>query len=312
LSFTAFFKLVEIQTKIASITPFLLGNLYLFFHYDTFYLSRFIFMLISLLAVDMGTTAVNNYQDYIRAKKKEGYNYEIHNAIVNYNLSEKSVKMTIAILFLSAVSSGILLYLNTDIVVILIGALSFLVGILYTSGPVPISRTPSGEFFSGFFMGFFIPFLSIYIHNLDLINLNFISNRLNISLIYTDIINIFIFTLPMIMGIANIMLANNICDIEDDIENNRYTLAVYIGRKKSLELFKILYYISYLSIIISVILGILPYYALIALISFFAVKKNISLFYLKQSKKDTFVLSVKNFALINYSLAASLIIALIL
>ncbi len=312
MSLTAFFKLVEIQTKIASITPFLLGNLYLFFHYDNFYLSRFIFMLISLLSVDMGTTAVNNYQDYMRAKKKEGYNYEIHNAIVNYNLSEKAVKMTIAILFLSAVFSGILLYLNTDIVVIIIGALSFLIGILYTSGPVPISRTPSGEFFSGFFMGFFIPFLSIYIHNLDLINLNVISNRLNISLIYTDIINIFIFTLPMIMGIANIMLANNICDIEDDIENNRYTLAVYIGRKKSLELFKILYYISYLAIIMSVILGVLPYYSLLTLISFFAVKKNISLFYLKQSKKDTFVLSVKNFALINYSIAVSLIIALIL
>lgn len=312
MSFTAFFKLVEIQTKIASITPFLLGNLYLFFHYDSFYFSRFIFMLISLLSVDMGTTAVNNYQDYIRAKKKEGYNYEVHNAIVNYDLSEKSIKTTIAILFLSAVSSGILLYLNTDIVVILIGGLSFLVGVLYTSGPVPISRTPSGEFFSGFFMGFFIPFLSIYIHNLDIININLISKQLNISLIYTDIIKIFLFTLPMILGIANIMLANNICDIEDDIENNRYTLPVYIGRKKSLKLFKILYYISYLSIIISVILDVLPYYALLALISFFPVKKNISLFFLKQSKKDTFVLSVKNFALINYSLAASLLIALIL
>jgi 1,4-dihydroxy-2-naphthoate octaprenyltransferase len=115
----------------------------------------------------------------------------------------------------------------------------------------------------------------------------------------------------MILGIANIMLANNICDIDDDIENKRYTLPIYIGREKSLGLFKFLYYISYLSIIISVIIGILPYYSLAALISFFAVRKNISLFYLKQSKKDTFVLSVKNFALINYSLAASLLIAFI-
>jgi 1,4-dihydroxy-2-naphthoate octaprenyltransferase len=311
MSFTAFFKLVEIQTKIASITPFILANLYLFYHYDHFYFSRFILMLISLLTVDMGTTAVNNYQDYIRAQKTEGYNYEIHNAIVNYNLSENLVKKTIAALFLIAVFSGILLYLNTDIVVILIGALSFLVGILYTSGPVPISRTPSGEFFSGFFMGFFIPFLSIYIHNLDLVNLSIISNKINISFIYTDITKIFLFTLPMILGIANIMLANNICDIDDDIENKRYTLPIYIGREKSLGLFKFLYYISYLSIIISVIIGILPYYSLAALISFFAVRKNISLFYLKQSKKDTFVLSVKNFALINYSLAASLLIAFI-
>ena len=156
MTFSAFLSLVEIQTKIASVTPFLLANLYLFYHYDNFYISRFIFMLVSLLTVDMATTAVNNYQDYIRAKKKEGYNYEIHNAIVNYNLSDKLVKKTIAILFIIAVFSGILLFLYTDIIVILIGALSFLIGILYTSGPVPISRTPSGEFFSGFFIAYIV------------------------------------------------------------------------------------------------------------------------------------------------------------
>ncbi|ODS50166.1 MAG: UbiA prenyltransferase, partial [Halanaerobium sp. 4-GBenrich] len=160
---TAFLKLVEIQTKIASFTPFLMGNLYLLYHYSNFKITNFILMFISLLSVDMGTTAINNYQDYLKAEKKEGFNYEQHNAVVNYNLSQKTVKKTIFILFSLAVVTGLLLYLKTDVIVLFIGIISFIIGILYTSGPVPISRTPLGEVFSGFTMGFFITFLAVYI-----------------------------------------------------------------------------------------------------------------------------------------------------
>ncbi|RAK04084.1 UbiA prenyltransferase family protein [Halanaerobium saccharolyticum] len=165
MSLTAFLKLVEIRTKIASFTPFLLGNLYLVYHYSKFNKLNFILFFISLLCVDMGTTAVNNYQDYLRAEKKEGYNYEKHNAVVNYNLGKKTVKNIIFILFFLAVVSGLLLYVNSDVIVLMIGVISFIIGILYTSGPVPISRTPFGEIFSGFTMGFFITFLAVYVHN---------------------------------------------------------------------------------------------------------------------------------------------------
>lgn len=311
MSLIAFLKLVEIQTKIASITPFLLGNLYLFYHYQNFNFSNFILMFTALVLVDMGTTAVNNYQDYLRAEKKEGYNYEKHNAVVNYNLSKKTVKFTILILFSLASFSGLILFLKTDLIVLIIGIISFIIGILYTSGPVPISRTPLGEIFSGFVMGFFITFLAVYIHNLDLVNLFIEEGILSIEFLVFDIINIFIFSIPLILGIANIMLANNICDIEDDLENARYTLPIYISRRHSLKLFKILYYISYLSLIFSVIMKILPIYSLLALFSIIIVQKNIIKFENSQSKKDTFILSVKNFVILNYSTALTLLIALL-
>ncbi|CCU79508.1 Putative prenyltransferase, contains 1,4-dihydroxy-2-naphthoate octaprenyltransferase domain [Halanaerobium saccharolyticum subsp. saccharolyticum DSM 6643] len=312
MNLTIFLKLVEIQTKIASFTPFLMGNLYLFYHYANFKITNFILMFFSLLCVDMGTTVVNNYQDYLRAEKKEGYNYEKHNAIVNYNLSKKTVKKTILILFLLAIVFGLLLYLNTDVIVLIIGFISFVIGILYTSGPVPISRTPLGEIFSGLTMGFFITFLAIYIHNLNLINIFIKFNSMVIDLQYLSILKIFIFSMPLIFGIANIMLANNICDIEDDRENNRYTLPIYISRSSSLKLFRYLYYLSYLSIIISVILNILPSISLFALLSFVKVNQNINKFEKKQSKKDTFVLAVNNFMVINYSTAFTIILAIIL
>lgn len=311
MSLAAFLKLVEIRTKIASFTPFLLGNLYLVYHYSNFNYLNFLLLFFSLLCVDMGTTAVNNYQDFRRAQKKEGYNYEEHNAVVNYNLSEKNVKRTIFSLFLLAIASGILLYLYTDVIVLIIGIISFIIGILYTSGPVPISRTPLGEIFSGFTMGFFITFLAVYIHNLALIDLFINNNLLMIIMEYQEIAKIFIFSLPLVFGIANIMLANNICDLEDDLENNRFTLPIYLSHSKSLKLYRYLYYFSYLSILAAVLLEILPLLSLFSLASIFKVQQNINRFEKYQSKKDTFILSVKNFVIINYSTAVTLFLAVI-
>jgi len=311
LSLAAFFKLVEIRTKIASFTPFVLGNLYLLYHYSNFNILNFLLLFFSLLCVDMGTTAVNNYQDFIRAQKKQGYNYEEHNAVVNFNLSKRDVKIIILLLFFLAVVSGLLLYKNTDVIVLIIGVSSFIIGILYTSGPVPISRTPLGEIFSGFTMGFFITFLSIYVHKLDLVDLVINSNLLIAKLKYIEIIKIFIYSLPLIFGIANIMLANNICDIDDDLENKRFTLPIYISRSKSLKLFRLLYYFSYFSILIAVLIKILPAVSLLSLLSIFKVEQNLKQFEKHQSKKDTFILSVKNFVIINYFTAITLVIAII-
>ena len=311
MSLAAFLKLVEIRTKIASFTPFILGNLYLLYHYSNFNSLNFLLLFFSLFTVDMGTTAVNNYQDFIRAEKKEGFNYEEHNAVVNFNLSKKTVKKVIFILFFLAVVSGLLLYLKTDVIVLVIGFISFIIGILYTSGPVPISRTPLGEIFSGFTMGFFITFLTVYIHNLNLVNLNFDSGILILQFEYIEIIKIFIFSLPLIFGIANIMLANNICDIEDDLANNRYTLPIYISHSSSLKLFNYLYYLSYLSIITAVIFKILPLISLLSLTTIFFVQKNINRFNLKQSKKETFILAVKNFVIINYAVGLTLFLAIL-
>ena len=65
-------------------------------------------------------------------------------------------------------------------------------------------------------------------------------------------------SLPCIFTIANIMLANNICDLEDDIKNSRFTLPYYIGRKRAVILYNILYGLSFIAILTAVILNVLP------------------------------------------------------
>jgi 1,4-dihydroxy-2-naphthoate octaprenyltransferase len=245
----------------------------------------------------MVTTALNNYFDYKRAAKKEGYNYEQHNAIVRDKLGEPRVITVILLLLGIAVLFGVLLYINTNIIVLLVGIMSFGVGIAYSFGPLPISRMPLGEVFSGFFMGFVITFLAVFVHiyDRDIVSLTLEGQLLFLRLNIVEVLFILAFSIPAVCGIANIMLANNICDIEDDMENRRYTLPIYIGKEKALWLFEALYYITFVDIILLCVFRVIPFISLLALIVLIPVKKNINLFRKKQTKKDTFEFAVKNF-----------------
>lgn len=297
----SFLSLVEIKTKFASMIPLALGTVFALFHFQSFVFKNFLFLFVSILAFDMLTTGLNNYFDFKRAVKREGYGYETHNAIVNYRLSEKTVLAVLAALFFMATLFGMLLYIHTGMVVLALGALSFLTGICYSFGPVPISRTPLGELLSGLFMGFVILFLAVYIHvpGDKLASILVEGGTLIFSIELLEVGRIFLISVPAVCGIANIMLANNICDIEDDIENRRYTLPVYVGRKNALLVFRILYYAAFADILAIYLLKLAPAFILLALLTFIPVYKNIKAFGQLQTKKDTFVLSVINFVTIN-------------
>lgn len=309
----SFLKLVEIQTKIASVTPFVFGVFYSFFMYKTLKVLNVLFFFISLICFDMFTTALNNYQDYKKAIKKEGYNYEVHNAIGQFGLKESTVVITIAVLFIVAIVFGILTFLRTDYYLLALGMLSFLMGILYSAGPLPISRTPFGELFSGGFMGLVIPFLVVYASIFDYSPLTLVINNTNIifNINWRLLLPVILSSLPAVFCIANIMLANNICDMEDDFINKRYTLPIQIGKKKALVLYGAIYALAYLDIIFCAVMGYLPLISLLTLLTACKVYKNIKVFYDLQTKKDTFGLAVANLMLIMFPLILSLIVSLI-
>ncbi|KHS59025.1 1,4-dihydroxy-2-naphthoate prenyltransferase, partial [Listeria monocytogenes] len=70
-------------------------------------------------------------------------------------------------MFFIATGLGVWLVFRTDLLVLLIGFVCFCIGILYTFGPVPLSRMPLGEIFSGVTMGFGIFFLAVYVNAYD-------------------------------------------------------------------------------------------------------------------------------------------------
>lgn len=311
MSIPAFLKLVEIQTKLASLFPFLIGSLFVYYRYDTFNPINTLIFFSSMLIFDLTTTAINNYMDYRKATSDD---YRISKNIIGQaQISEKTVVITILTMLTIASGLGILLVIRTDLLVLLIGMICFAIGILYTFGPVPISRMPLGELFSGVTMGFGITFLIVYVNAYDqgIANLLWEGRTISLHLDIILILEILLVSLPCIFTIANIMLANNICDLEDDIKNNRFTLPYYIGKRYSVLLYNLLYAGSYIAIIACIILGLLPNLMLLALLSLIPVYKHIQIFNKKQAKGETFVLAVKNLVLVNGAISAMLMIAVL-
>ena len=128
-------------------------------------------------------------------------------------------------MFAAAASFGVYLALITDVVVLLVGGLCFLCGVFYSFGPVSISRLPLGEVMSGLFYGFFIPFILLYINMPRGTYLLYSATGGEVSLTFKvlPIITVILLSAAPFCATANIMLANNICDVERDAAVKRHT-----------------------------------------------------------------------------------------
>jgi len=292
-----FFNYVEIKTKITSLFAFLMTIAYIFYIKKQVNWELTLVFFASMFIFDLVTTAINNYID------------------TKTNQQILDFKRNIALLIiyvLLGISTALGLYLayRTDIVILIIGAVCFICGILYTFGPIPISRQPLGEILSGVFYGLFIPFIILYINlpkgTFVLLDLNLKTISLDINVM--PIIIVVLLSIVPVCTTANIMLANNICDLDKDIEVQRFTLPYYLG-KKAIYLFAGIYYLAYVGIILMVVFKVLSPICLIALLSIFAVQKNINQFLKVQDKATTFICSIKNYVIIMGSITLMIFIS---
>ncbi len=292
-----FLKYVEITTKITSVFAYLNTMLFILYQRQPVNVKLMVVFFIAMFIFDLTTTAINNYID------SKDYPEMLP-------IPRKAAFAAIIIMLSVSTILGLYLAYNTGIVVLLLGALCFALGIFYTFGPIPISRIPLGEAISGIAYGMFIPFLMLYINNPgNYLDLGFSFEMITLNIHVMPFISFFLFSLVMTFTTANIMLANNTCDIEKDEAVGRLTLAHYIGRKWAVRLYALLYYGCYASVALMVICGILKPAALIFFLSLPLVIKNIHTFKKEQIKEKTFITSIRNFLIINISYAISLLVA---
>lgn len=281
-----FLKYTEIKTKITSLFAFLMSIAYLSYIRANINWKLTSIFFASMFIFDLTTTAINNYTDSKTNGQKLGF--------------RRSTALLI-IFVLLFISTGLGLYLVyfTGIVVLLTGAVCFVCGIFYTFGPVPISRQPLGELLSGFFYGFMIPFLIFYINLPEgtLLSYSISLKTISVSLNVIWFLKLILLTIVPFCTTANIMLANNTCDVERDILVKRYTLPYYLGRK-AVYLFAAIYYTAYVDIILMIIFKILSPVCLLALVTMIPVQKNINEFLKVQDKEKTFIVAIKNYLLI--------------
>lgn len=304
-----FLEFVEIKTKVASFFPMAIGILWSLYRYQKIdWLSTSLFAL-AVLSFDMCTTAINNTMDYYKAHDMT-YR-ETENVVGKYQLKAKRVVEIIVGLLLFSIMMSLVLVWQTDLVLLPMGIVCFLIGIFYTFGPLPLSRLPLGEVFSGLTMGFGIFFLAVFVQEPALlVTSQWSKDIFSLHLAWKHCLEVLFMSLPLVCLIANIMLANNICDFEEDLRNKRRTLVSYIGQKDALLLYAALAFFPWVCWLLYGLTGFLPLWSLLGLICAYPAYKSLRRFLKKQIKRETFIEAVKSFVLYSLLYSLTLLVAL--
>lgn len=311
MTLKTFFNFTRIQTLPAALLSPIAGCLFAFWYFGSFHFWPTLLFFIGLASINLFVSAWNNLMDYQKALDPE---YKKWNIIVAKSINPKlALNICLALLAIDVVVGLIVLFL-TNLAILPIGGLCFLIAIFYTYGPFAFSRFPLGEILAGLCEGFFGFFLAVYINSYDK-GYFFINFDRNWFMTWTWDFNIL---LPILLvGLMcfvqnfNIMFSDNICDLEQDIRNERYTLPYYLKIPLSLKVFTGLYLFAGLCILIAIALGILPIWSLLMSIIALKVIPNIKKFRAKQSKSETFHLQIDNLMLFNASLALTLLLGII-
>ncbi|HCE12205.1 MAG TPA: 1,4-dihydroxy-2-naphthoate polyprenyltransferase [Enterococcus sp.] len=281
MTLSVFLELVEFKAKTASILPFFIGICYSWYNYQSIHLGYVLLYFAAMLIFNMAVDILDNYNDYHHATEVHDYK-EKTNIIGREQLSVRLVFwLMVSMITLSALM-GIGLAIVVGWPLFWMGLYCYLVGIFYSSGPRPLSSLPLGEFFSGFTMGFMISLICVYLNAYQVFEWN-----------VATIGSIFLASLPNTLWIANLMLANNICDLDEDEKNNRYTLVHYLGKPQALRLFAAMNILAFVAILAAVVLDIAPWSVVLTFLAAPFVWQQTKRLMEKQIKRETFICAVR-------------------
>ena len=179
----------------------------------------------------------NDYYDYVKGSDSAEDNVDPTDAVLVYNNVNPRSALMLAVGFLVvAFALGAYVIWQAGWIPLVIGIVGAIVVILYSAGKTPISYLPIGELMSGFVMGGLIP-LACY---------------QALTKCFDPLM--LVWALPTIIGVGLIMLTNNTCDVEKDIESGRKTLPVLLGRSRARALYHALVWIWIALIIVNVLI----------------------------------------------------------
>ena len=211
MTFRQFLAVVELRTKVVSVSGIAIGTLAAIRFGAVFDLADFLLLLASALAVDMGTTAFNSYFDFRRNVDDPARNAEPDKVLVHEGVEPGAALLAGLFLFALAGALGLALSLRAGLGLAVFGAFAMAVGFLYAGGPRPIAATPFGELAAGGLLGLALPLVAFRVF----------ARRLEPGAIAL--------ALPSFFFVAAILATNNACDAEGDAAAGRRTLAIVAG-----------------------------------------------------------------------------------
>lgn len=179
-------------------------------------LSTVLVLLTICILMQASVNTFNDYYDYVKGSDSAEDNLEADDAVLVYNNVNPSHVKGLAVGFLAAAFMlGSYIIWLAGWVPLAIGAVGAVFVVAYSAGKTPVSYLPVGELVSGVVMGGLIPLACYYV----------LTGRLEPLML--------LWAVPTMIGVGLIMMTNNTCDIEKDVEAGRRTLPVKLGRNRA-------------------------------------------------------------------------------
>ena len=215
---------------------------------NAFHVLAFILSLIAALLLQIGANLINEYYDYVRGSdidKVAGMGMVIKDA----SLTPRAVLIGAIVTVTLGVLIGLFLVTQSGPLLIWIGLGGVLVVILYTAGPVPLAYIGLGEIAVFIFMGPLMVLGAYYVMAKQVTPTPLLAG------------------LPIAFLVAAILHANNLRDLDADRAAKKRTLAVLFGRRFARIEYFVLIAGAYLTLIVLVAAGWIPWLGLVALVT---------------------------------------------
>ncbi len=224
----------------AAIVPVTITTLFYLYHGGSFRLDLIVAILLAAVLGQSFTNIVNCYSDFMSGLDTEDTIFDsAGSVIVGEGVDPKDVKKLMGYVFIISIIPILYLTYIRGPLVLIFGGIGVISGLIYSTGPLPISTTPIGEIYSGVVDGFFISGLSYFIY----------SGGLSWE--------IFFIAIPAVLWVTTMTFTNSICDMEKD-RSHRLTLALFLGKEMSILALKLFYLGMFSFLIGAVAIGLLP------------------------------------------------------
>lgn len=234
ITWAAFYELSEIYIAPLNLIWFLFASA---IAYQDFHYLNIINILLCFLDVFLFDLAVNIADDYFAyLHGKDPHFLTVTNTIGRMKLSLPAVKKLMVIMYTVSAIPGLILVYRTNYIVLILGMIGYFFGIFYTAGPKPLNATKFCELIVSGMISVFIIEVGVYVA---------ICGQYTFT--WTTFLTTLLKCLPIFFLFFATQLANNTCDLREDLINGRKTFASYLGTKKSIYLLKILTILGFLT-----------------------------------------------------------------
>lgn len=285
LTWPVFVTLSEIYIAPLNIMWFILGSAIAQYQYGVVNWINVVLCLVDVFIFDLAVNVSDNYYDYVHAADREEYAAHT-NPIGRLHLPKRGVWWLAVALYVVSAIPGVILVMRTGWPVLLFGITGYLIGIFYTAGPYPLNAMPICETVVAFSITYLIELVCVYI--------SIYGQR---PITWGVAGTTFALCLPITLLFFTVQLGNNTADLDEDVKNNRHTLAYFIGRKRAVRVMQVLLIAGSLWPIVNLVFGLAPWITVLSVVLLPFMWRGIKPFYTVQDKQKTYMKVIKNTSL---------------